>query len=123
MCKFCECYDFRRVGCRAESQDPAIYFPGGSGSAPKEERFKFCPRCGRELQERDFKPVLVLNHMGRDSWSRPVYEGPGERYYVDVDPREDREPDICTKQGNEFDGEPCDPVEARFIFVPCRDTW
>ena len=40
-----------------------------------------------------------------------------------MDPREGREPDICTKQGNAFDGEPCDNVDARFIFIPERDTW
>lgn len=27
------------------------------------------------------------------------------------------------KQGNDFNGEPCDPVEADFIFIPRRDTW
>jgi hypothetical protein len=45
------------------------------------------------------------------------------RLLVDVDPRKNREPDICTKQGNDFDGEPCDPVQADFIFLPYRDTW
>ena len=54
-------------------------------------------------------PVLRLEHRGRDSWDRPVYECDG-RLYVDVDPRRSRPADICTKQGNAFDGEPCDPV-------------
>ena len=54
-------------------------------------------------------PVLRLEHRGRDSWGRPVYECDG-RLYVDVDPRRSRQADICTKQGNAFDGEPCDPV-------------
>lgn len=67
---------------------------------------------------------LTLTHLGRDSWSRPVYECYG-RLYVDVDPRKHREPDICTKQGNAFDGEPLDPIAAgvEIEFVPCRDTW
>ena len=52
---------------------------------------------------------LVLRHIGRDNWSRPVYEC-GGRLYVDTDPRADRKPDIFTKQGNAFDGEPCDPL-------------
>lgn len=65
---------------------------------------------------------LTLNYKGRDSWSRPVYEANG-KLYVDVDPRKGRGPDICTKYNNDFDGEPCDPVEAEFEFVPCRDTW
>ena len=45
------------------------------------------------------------------------------RLLVDVDPRAGRKPDICTKQGNAFDGEPCDPVDGDFIFIPRRDTW
>lgn len=66
---------------------------------------------------------IPLIYQGRDSWSRPVYQGPSGRFYVDVDPRKDRKPDICTKQGNTFDGEPCDPVASDFDFIPFRDTW
>lgn len=66
---------------------------------------------------------LPVIFKGRDSWSRPVYEDLNGRRLVDVDPRKDRAPDICTKQGNAFDGEPCDPVEGDFDFIPCRDTW
>ena len=64
-------------------------------------------------------PVIL---KGRDSWSRPVYEDLSGRLLVDVDPRKDHRPDICTKQGNAFDGEPCDPVEGDFDFIPYRDT-
>lgn len=69
-------------------------------------------------------PMLELHHLGRDIWDRPVYEC-GEKLYVDVDPRRDRQPDICTKQGNRFDGEPCDhiPEDTVVVFVPERDTW
>ena len=39
--------------------------------------------------------------------------------------RRSRPADIYTKQGNAFDGEPCDPVPEGTIieFVPARDTW
>ena len=69
-------------------------------------------------------PKLQLRLLGRDSWSRPVYECEG-KLYVDIDPRADRQPDICTKQGNDFDGEPCDPVPEwmEVEFLPHRDTW
>lgn len=67
---------------------------------------------------------LQLTFVGRDSWSRPVYEY-GGRLYVDVDPRADHQPSICTKQDNDFDGEPCDPLPAgaEIEFIPHRDTW
>ena len=58
---------------------------------------------------------LTLTLLGRDSWSRPVY--------VDVDPCADRQPKVCTKCRNTFDGEPDTLVHAEFIFVPRRDTW
>lgn len=66
---------------------------------------------------------LSLTLLGRDSWDRPVYDDGTGRLLVDVDPRKDRRPDICTKQGNDFDGEPCDKVKGNFIFLPYRDTW
>ncbi|MEY8389839.1 hypothetical protein D3Z47_02220 [Lachnospiraceae bacterium] len=67
---------------------------------------------------------LTLNHKGRDSWDRPVYEA-GGRLYVDVDPRKGREPKICTKYNNEFDGEPDMPIAegTEVEFVPGRDIW
>lgn len=68
--------------------------------------------------------LLELRYIGRDSWSRPVYESNG-RLYVDVDPRKNRGPNIFTKQGNEFDGEPCDPIPdgTEVEFLPQRDVW
>lgn len=67
---------------------------------------------------------LQLTFVGRDSWSRPVYEC-GGRLYVDVDPRANCQPAICTKQSNDFDGEPWDPLPAGIDveFIPHRDTW
>jgi hypothetical protein len=68
--------------------------------------------------------TLTLTHKGRDSWDRPVYECDG-RLYVDVDPRKNREPEICTKHNNDFHGEPDDhiPDDTILHFIPCRDTW
>ena len=69
------------------------------------------------------KKHLTLSLLGRDSWDRPVYNDGTGRLLVDVDPRNGRSPDICTKQGNSFEGEPSSPVDAIFTFVPYRDTW
>ena len=66
---------------------------------------------------------LTLTLLGRDSWSRPVYEGNDGNLYVDVDPRVGWPPKICTKYRNTFDGEPDTPVKAEITFVPRRDTW
>ncbi len=66
---------------------------------------------------------LVLKLLGRDSWSRPVYEDSKGRLYVDIDPIGDRLPKICTKCNNEFDGEPDNPVSGEVEFVPHRDVW
>ena len=68
--------------------------------------------------------VLELHHLGRDSWDRPVYEC-GEKLYVDIDPRQSKPPQLCTKQGSRFNGEPCDPIPDDVVveFVPERDTW
>ena len=68
--------------------------------------------------------VLKLTHKGRDDWERPVYENNG-KLYVDVDPRKNRKPDICTKHNNEFYGEPDTQIPADIIveFIPARDEW
>ena len=67
---------------------------------------------------------LVLTYVGRDSWSRPVYQC-GETLYVDTDPREGWPLELRTKTGNQFDSEPdfLIPEGTEVEFVPARDTW
>ncbi len=67
---------------------------------------------------------LTLTFKRFDDWDRPVYECDGQ-LYVDVDPRQHRSPEICTKSGNNFYGEPDSPVPADTIitFIPRRITW
>ena len=67
--------------------------------------------------------IMTLKHIGRDSWDRPVYESDG-KLYVDVAPRPNRGPDICTKYNNEFYGEPDSPIPpgTEIEFLPCRDA-
>lgn len=66
---------------------------------------------------------LLLTYVGSDSWDRPVYQDSDGTLYVDVDPREGWQPNICTKCNNEFDGEPDCPVSAEIEFAPCRVVW
>lgn len=73
--------------------------------------------------------VFVLNYIGNDNFARPVY-GNGNNLFVDVDPREYREPKICTKLNNCFDGEPDTPIkymeeykDMEVLFFPKRIIW
>lgn len=75
------------------------------------------------------KKKLVLYYVGNDSSHRPVYEN-GNNLFVDVEPRKDRTPKICTKANNCLDGEPDTPIEymkkyegVEKEFFPKRVTW
>lgn len=71
------------------------------------------------------KTTLKLNFLGRDSWDRPVYQTEDGTLYVDVDPRKDLAPNLCTKYNNAFDGEPDTPISGNVEveFIPRRDVW
>lgn len=49
---------------------------------------------------------LHLKYLGRDSWSRPMYEDDNGILWKNVNPRADMKANLCTSVGNEFDGEP-----------------
>ena len=68
--------------------------------------------------------LLTLVFIGRDDFDLPVYKCAG-RLYVDVSPRKDKPPTICTKYKNEFYGEPDTPIKENIeiVFVPYRDVW
>lgn len=70
-------------------------------------------------------PTLRLNLLGRDSWDRPVYQTEDGTLYVDVDPRKDFSPKLCTKHENVFDGEPDTPIagNVKVEFIPHRSVW
>lgn len=59
MCKFCENYNFGKIGYDFDSGEkyPTIYFPGHIGDVPENERFKFCPVCGKKLSKENFKSL------------------------------------------------------------------
>lgn len=85
------------------------------------------------MQNNEQVKVVKLFFVGRDSWNRPVYvqtNNPTRRplkgtYWVDVDPLKDCAPRLHTKVGNQFDGEPNNPMreDVQVEFIPARDVW
>lgn len=73
---------------------------------------------------------IKLTFKGMDYWDRPVYEDENGRLWKDVDTRKNREPDLCTSQNNEFEGEPSTNMcyiekynNVEIEFIPERITW
>ena len=74
--------------------------------------------------------ILHLKYLGRDSWDRPVYMDDEGIIWKDVEPMAEREANLCTSAGNEFDGEPDTGMKyfekyqnVSIVFVPARDVW
>lgn len=59
MCKICDNYNFDNVGVEFNKvlKRPTVYFPSQIGNVPADERFKFCPACGRALNKTSEKPL------------------------------------------------------------------
>ena len=74
--------------------------------------------------------TLILQYIGNDDWSRPVYKDDDGKLFVDTDPR-CVYPNLCTKSGNDFYGEPDTPIRSikkykdveNITFIPERKTW
>lgn len=74
--------------------------------------------------------TLILQYIGNDDWSRPVYKDDDGKLFVDTDPR-CVYPNLCTKSGNDFYGEPDTPIRyikkykdvENITFIPGRKTW
>lgn len=80
--------------------------------------------------------ILRLEFLGRDRFDRPVYKtdsrviirGKEIKTLVDVDPRSNREAELCT---HSKDGEPDTPIREikafcdydEYEFIPARDVW
>lgn len=74
-------------------------------------------------------PWLILRYIGNDGFERPVYKD-GNKLFVDVDPKADSQPKICTVLNNCFGGEPTTPIDClpkyknkKIEFLPKRITW
>ena len=73
---------------------------------------------------------ITLKFLGMDSWDRPVYEDETGTLWKDVNPRSQYEPELCTSNGNDFDGESDVPMSdmkkyanAEIQFIPERILW
>lgn len=73
---------------------------------------------------------IALTYIGNDSRNRPIYKDRYGKLFVDVDPRKNRKPEICTKYNNDFDGEPDIPINytiaysnVEIEFIPIRIVW
>lgn len=73
---------------------------------------------------------MQITFKGWDSWHRPVYENNSGKLFVDVEPRKNYAPELCTKQFNTFNGEPLTPITAiekykgeHIEFIPERQVW
>jgi len=68
--------------------------------------------------------MFVLKYVGRDGWTRPVYEN-GGILYVDRKPFSYREPMMYTKKNNEIYGDLDAPFETdeELSFEPERVVW
>lgn len=59
--------------------------------------------------------TLVLNYIGEDFWSRPVYKDQFERLWKDENMGESKQPNLYSVSGNEFDGDPDTLINQEYV--------
>ena len=65
--------------------------------------------------------LLTLVPVGIDSWDRPVYKDHLGHLWKDVTLGSVR-PDLCSASGNEFEGEPDEPIRNTFTILPDKNV-
>ena len=72
MCNFCSEFNFNLVGIKEDPffEAPSVYLAGGVTKIPLEERFRFCPVCGRSLQAAPIIYAVEYRRYNaeRDEW-------------------------------------------------------
>lgn len=63
---------------------------------------------------------LVLNYIGEDFWSRPVYQDQFKHLWKDIELGDAEQPSLHSAVGDEFDGEPDMPIRQDFIILPAE---
>lgn len=73
---------------------------------------------------------MRLVFVGRDPWSRPVYEDEAGKLWKDTTPESRWVMSLCTSYGNAFGGEPDIPMrymtgyqDVEITLFPRRDCW
>lgn len=62
--------------------------------------------------------LLVLEHIGMDDFSCPVYKDQFERLWKDINLGESASPNLYSLSFNHIDGEPSQPIQQEFTFHP-----
>lgn len=62
--------------------------------------------------------LLVLEHIGMDDFSCPVYKDQFEKLWKDIDLGEGDEPNLYSLSFNHMDGEPLHPIRQAHTFHP-----
>lgn len=64
--------------------------------------------------------TLILEPIGIDSWSRPVYRDPSGHLWKDVT-LGSCSPQLYSALDDDFDGEPDEPIGQKFMIMPFRE--
>jgi Uncharacterized protein conserved in bacteria len=63
------------------------------------------------------KKVLILEHIGEDFFSCPVYRDQNKLLWKDIDLGESKEPNLYSVGDNEFDGDPAFPLRKDVEYI------
>jgi len=62
--------------------------------------------------------TLILEYIGMDDFSCPVYKDQFQHLWKDIDLGNSQHPSLYSVSNNEFDGEPMNPIQADYRFSP-----
>lgn len=95
-CKLCGGkYDFRMVQIDEYLDMTGIAFSGSKSQVNNDNRFRFCPKCGRELTKEDFGGV--------DFGNKPDMREKIKEYISELDKEIDRLEDLLKNTDSPYD--------------------
>ena len=97
-CKLCGGkYDFRMVKIDKYLDMTEIVFSGNKSQVNNDNRFRFCPKCGRELTKEDFGGV--------DFGDKPDMREKIKEYISELDTEIDRLEDLLKNTDSPYDAQ------------------